>query len=77
MNHRNLSIKRLSLFDNIKRIENKKKYKNRLKHLRRDYEKLSKRIDNIVWNKMSRKIQETEFLYTKELEDAFLNSEGY
>ena len=77
MNHLNLSIKRLLILSNIKRIENKKKYKNRLKHLRRDYEKLSKRIDNIVWNKMSRKIQETEFSYTEELEDIFLNSEGH
>lgn len=61
MNHLNLSLKRLIVLSNIKRIENKKKYKNRLKHLRRDYKKLSKRIDNIVWGKMSRRLAEEDF----------------
>lgn len=61
MNYLNLSLKRLFVFYNIQKIKNKKKYKNRLKHLKKDEKKLSKRIDNIIWKNMSRSVAEEDF----------------
>ena len=54
-----LAHKRTLVFFNIQKIKNKKKYKNRLKHWRKKYKKLTKMIDKIIWDRMSQRLEKS------------------
>lgn len=56
----NYILRRIRIRENINYLRNKKGKKNRLKRWQSEYKKITKRLENIVWRSMKRRIVEED-----------------